>query len=156
VGDRLANLRAAAEGLGGHSDIELTGFSSVYETEAMDDAAGQRDFYNAVVEAETAMAPRDLLAACKEVERALGREPSDRRHAPRPIDVDLLLLGEESLDEGDLVIPHPGVAQRRFVLVPLLELSPALRLPGGAPLADALAALGGDQRVTRVAALDPE
>jgi 2-amino-4-hydroxy-6-hydroxymethyldihydropteridine diphosphokinase len=156
VGDRLANLRAAAEGLAGHSDIELTGSSSVYETEAMEDAAGQRDFYNAVVEAETGMGPRDLLAACKEVERALGREPSDRRHAPRPIDVDLLLFGDLRLDEGDLVIPHPGVARRRFVLVPLLELAPALALPGGGPLAAARAALGEDQRVTRVAALDPE
>jgi 2-amino-4-hydroxy-6-hydroxymethyldihydropteridine diphosphokinase len=122
----------------------------------MDDAAGQRDFYNAVVEAETGLGPRDLLAACKDMERALGRAPSDHRHAPRPIDVDLLLLGDVTLDEGDLVIPHPGVARRRFVLVPLLELAPALRLPAGAPLTDALATLGDDQRVTRVSALDPE
>jgi 2-amino-4-hydroxy-6-hydroxymethyldihydropteridine diphosphokinase len=156
VGDRLANLRAAAARLDAHGDIELTGSSSVYETEGMEGAVGQRDFYNAVVEAETGLGPRDLLAACKAVERALGREPGGSRHAPRPIDVDLLLLGELTLDDGDLVIPHPGVAGRRFVLVPLLELAPAIALPGGAPLADALAALGEDQRVTRVGALDPE
>ena len=110
----------------------------------MDDAAGQRDFYNAVVEAETALGPRELLAACKEVEGALGREPGGRRHAPRPIDVDLLLLGDLRLDEEGLTIPHPGVTRRRFVLVPLLELAPDLRF------GNALAALGDDQRVTLV------
>jgi 2-amino-4-hydroxy-6-hydroxymethyldihydropteridine diphosphokinase len=109
----------------------------------MDDAAGQRDFYNAVVEAETVLGPRELLAACKEVEAALGRESGGRRHSPRPIDVDVLLLGDLRLDEEDLVIPHPGVTRRRFVLVPLLELAPDL------PFGDALVALD-DQRVTPV------
>jgi 2-amino-4-hydroxy-6-hydroxymethyldihydropteridine diphosphokinase len=150
VGDRLANLRAAAERLGDHPELELTGTSSVYETEAIDDAIGQRDFYNAVVEAETALGPRDLLSVCKEVERALGRDPAGRRHAPRPIDVDLLLLGDLRVDEEDLVIPHPGVTRRRFVLVPLLEVAPDLSLPGAGPLAAALAALGKGQRVTCV------
>jgi 2-amino-4-hydroxy-6-hydroxymethyldihydropteridine diphosphokinase len=118
----------------------------VYETEAMDDAAGQRDFYNAVAEVETELAPRDLLAACKEIERELGREPGPR-HAPRPIDIDLLLFGDLRLEEEDLVIPHPDLTRRRFVLVPLLELAPEL------PYADALAALGDDQRVTLACAL---
>jgi 2-amino-4-hydroxy-6-hydroxymethyldihydropteridine diphosphokinase len=150
MGDRLANLRDAAERLGDHPELELAGTSSVYETEAIDDAIGQRDFYNAAVEAETALGPRDLLSVCKEVERALGRKPAGRRHAPRPIDVDLLLLGDLRVDEEDLVIPHPGITRRRFVLVPLLELAPDLSLPGGGPLAEALAALGEDQRVTYV------
>ena len=114
----------------------------------MDDAVGQRDFYNAVVEAETRLGPRDLLAACKRVERELGREPGGRRHAPRPIDIDLLLLGDLSLDEDDLVIPHPGIAHRRFVQVPLLELDPGLALLGGPA--------GEDQRVTPVGSLTEE
>jgi 2-amino-4-hydroxy-6-hydroxymethyldihydropteridine diphosphokinase len=134
VGDRLANLRGAVERLDAHPEVEVIARSSVYETEAMDDAVGQRDFYNAVVEVETALGPRDLLAVCKDVERALGREPGAPHHAPRPIDVDLLLLGDVRLEEEDLVIPHPGIARRRFVLVPLLELAP-------------------DQRVTRVGTL---
>jgi len=107
----------------------------------MDDAKGQRDFYNAVVEAEAELAPRALLTACKEIERKLGREPGGR-HAPRTIDIDLLLLGDLQVNQPDLVIPHPDLTRRRFVLVPLLELAPEL------PYHDALAALGDDQRIT--------
>jgi 2-amino-4-hydroxy-6-hydroxymethyldihydropteridine diphosphokinase len=116
--------------------------SSVYETEAMDDAAGQHDFYNAVVAVDTALEPRELLGACKEIERALGREPTGRRHGPRPIDVDLLLLGDLQVDEPDLVIPHPGIPHRAFVQVPLLELDSNLPV-----------ARSEGQRVTPVAAL---
>jgi 2-amino-4-hydroxy-6-hydroxymethyldihydropteridine diphosphokinase len=123
----------------------VTRVSSVYETEAMDDAAGQRDFFNAVAEVETDLAPRQLLEACKAIERELGREPGGRRHAARPIDVDLLLLGENPVDEPDLVIPHPDLERRRFVLVPLLELNPEL------PFQEALTALGDGQRVTAAA-----
>jgi 2-amino-4-hydroxy-6-hydroxymethyldihydropteridine diphosphokinase len=110
----------------------------------MDDALGQRDFYNAVVEVDTELPPKDLLAACKRIERQLGREPGGPRHGPRPIDLDLLLVGDLRVEEDDLVIPHPALTRRRFVLVPLLELAPDL------PYADALAAIGGGQRVTRV------
>jgi 2-amino-4-hydroxy-6-hydroxymethyldihydropteridine diphosphokinase len=123
--------------------IEVKDRSSVYETEALDDAAGQRDFYNAVVEVETELAPPDLLAACKRIERELGRQPGGRRHAPRPIDLDLLLADRLRVAEDDLVVPHPELERRRFVLAPLLELAPDL------PYADALAALGG-QRVVRI------
>jgi 2-amino-4-hydroxy-6-hydroxymethyldihydropteridine diphosphokinase len=135
------------QALRAHPAIEVTGVSAVYETEAMDDAAGQRDFYNAVVEAQTDLEPRALLAACKEVERELGREPGGPRHAPRPIDVDVLLLGDLVVREDDLTIPHPGLAGRRFVLVPLLELAPDL------PFGASAAALGEGQRVTRVGPL---
>jgi 2-amino-4-hydroxy-6-hydroxymethyldihydropteridine diphosphokinase len=108
----------------------------------MDDAAGQRDFYNAVVAVETPLAPRALLAASKEIERALGRVPGGPRHAPRPIDIDLLLFGDLRVDEHDLVIPHPGIAHRAFVQVPLLELGAELPVE-----------VAEDQRVTPVAAL---
>lgn len=105
--------------------------SPVYETEAMDDAAGQRDFYNAVAEVESELQPRELLAACKDIEQQLGREPSERRHAPRTIDIDLLLFGDQTIDEPDLVIPHPGIAHRAFVQVPLQALG--VELPGPVP-----------------------
>jgi 2-amino-4-hydroxy-6-hydroxymethyldihydropteridine diphosphokinase len=115
--------------LGQQAEIDVARASAVYETEPMDDAVGQRDFYNAVVEIETSLGPRELLAACKSVERSLGREPAGRRHAPRPIDIDLLRLGDLHVDEPDLVIPHPGIAHRAFVQVPLLELDSTLPVP---------------------------
>jgi 2-amino-4-hydroxy-6-hydroxymethyldihydropteridine diphosphokinase len=114
-----------------HAGIEVTRVSPVYETEAMDDAAGQRDFYNAVAEVESELQPRELLAACKDIEQQLGREPSERRHAPRTIDIDLLLFGDQTIDEPDLVIPHPGIAHRAFVQVPLQALG--VELPGPVP-----------------------
>jgi 2-amino-4-hydroxy-6-hydroxymethyldihydropteridine diphosphokinase len=141
-GDRLANLREAVRRLDAHPEIAVVSRSSVYETEAMDDAAGQRDFYNAAVAVETALEPRALLAVCKEMEQALGREPGGRRHAPRPIDIDLLVLGDFRIAEPDLVIPHPGIAHRAFVQVPLLELDPGLAVPRAE-----------GQRVTRIASL---
>jgi 2-amino-4-hydroxy-6-hydroxymethyldihydropteridine diphosphokinase len=105
----------------------------------MEGAVGQRDFYNAVVEVETTLGPRDLLSACKEIERGLGREPG-RRHAPRPIDIDVLLMDGLRLDEPDLVIPHPGLADRAFVQIPLRELGAQIPVVAG-------------QRVTRVESL---
>jgi len=154
VGDRKAKLDAALEELGWVDQVEVTACSAVYETEAMDDAAGQRDFYNAAVAVQTTLEPQDLLRRCKAIERRLGREPNPPRHAPRPIDVDVLLFGDRQVSEPDLVVPHPGITKRRFVLLPLLELDPALALPGGQPLAEALAALGDAQRAARVGALE--
>jgi 2-amino-4-hydroxy-6-hydroxymethyldihydropteridine diphosphokinase len=123
----------------------------VYETEPVGLVLDQRDFYNACVGVDTEFGPEELLDACKAVERSLGRESGGVRHGPRPIDVDLLLLGSSEYRSDRLTLPHPEVTSRRFVLVPLLELDPELTLPGGVRLADALAALGGaGQEVRRV------
>jgi 2-amino-4-hydroxy-6-hydroxymethyldihydropteridine diphosphokinase len=154
LGDRKANLGAALEELGWVDGVEVTACSAIYETEAMGDAAGQRDFYNAAVAVMTTLEPQDLLRRCKAIERRLGREPNPPRHAPRPIDLDVLLFDDRELSESSLVVPHPGITTRRFVLLPLLELDPALTLPGGQPLAEALAALGDGQRAARVGALE--
>ncbi len=121
--------------------------SSLYETEPVGEVLDQRDFLNACVRVRTALGPEALLDACKAVERELGREPGGVRHGPRPIDVDLLLLGDTEHRSERLVLPHPEVTSRRFVLVPLLELEPELALPDGAALGDALAALGPGQAV---------
>ncbi len=152
VGDRLELLRSARARIAAIPGVRVVGASSVYETEAMDDAAGQRDFLNACVRVETGMDPEALLARCKAVERALGRRAGGPRHAPRPVDVDLLILGDLRRSDPELTLPHPEIARRRFVLLPLLELDPDLRLPGGPPLAQTLQAVA-EQRVTRVAAL---
>ena len=148
-GDRLANLRAAREALGGHG-IEVTGSSSVYETAPQGEVTEQADFLNACLQIRTELEPEQLLDACKSVERELGRAPGGVRHGPRPIDVDVLLLGEHELRSERLTLPHAEVTSRRFVLEPLLELEPQLALPDGTRVADRLPQLA-DQRVTRLA-----
>jgi 2-amino-4-hydroxy-6-hydroxymethyldihydropteridine diphosphokinase len=107
----------------------------------------QPDFLNACVRIATALAPEPLLDACKAVERELGRRAGGVRHGPRPIDVDLLLLGAATHRSARLALPHEQVTSRRFVLVPLLELAPGLEVPGAGRAADALAALGDDAAV---------
>jgi 2-amino-4-hydroxy-6-hydroxymethyldihydropteridine diphosphokinase len=150
-GDRLGLLRAARDRLPGHG-VRVLRASSVYETEPVAEAAGQPDFLNACLRVETELEPEELLEVCKALERELGREPGGPRHGPRPLDLDVLLLGglEETGDR--LTLPHPEILRRRFVLVPLLELDPELRLPDGRALADALDATRG-QRVERVGTL---
>jgi len=123
--------------------------SSVYETEPVGLVLDQRSFYNACLRVETEHGPEELLAACKEVERELGRSSGGQRHGPREIDVDLLLLDSLEYRSERLALPHPELHSRRFVLVPLLELDPELTLPGGERLADALSRLEG-QAVQRV------
>ena len=148
IGDRRANLQAAVEVLWTH-DVVVLASSSVYETEPVGEVLDQREFFNACLKIETPLDPHGLLDACKAVERALGREPGGLRHGPRPIDVDVLLLGELQHQSERLRLPHREVLTRRFVLVPLLELDPDLEVPGGGRAADALAALGPGQDVRR-------
>jgi 2-amino-4-hydroxy-6-hydroxymethyldihydropteridine diphosphokinase len=150
-GDRLANLQAAREALG-RRGIEVTGASSVYETAPQGEITDQADFLNACLRIETALGPEELLDACKDVERELGRTPGGPRHGPRPIDVDVLLLGDLVVATDRLELPHREVQSRRFVLEPLLELDPALELPDGTPLASCLDAVA-DQPVERAASL---
>ncbi len=151
MGERHELLRAARERLGA-AGVRILGSSSAYETEAMDQAAGQLDFLNACLKVETELAPEDLLEQCKSVERALGRASGGERHSPRPIDVDVLLVDSLECATDQLTLPHPDIMGRRFVLLPLLELEPELRLPGGERLADALADVAG-QRAKRVGPL---
>ena len=149
VGDRRAMLERAAAELPGRG-VEVLASSSVYETEPVGLVLDQRDFYNACLRVRTGFEPDELLDACKDVERALGREAGGVRHGPRPIDVDVLLLGSLEYSSARLTLPHPEVLSRRFVLVPLLELDPELTLPDGRRAADALAALAEGQDVRRV------
>jgi 2-amino-4-hydroxy-6-hydroxymethyldihydropteridine diphosphokinase len=146
VGDRRANLEAAVAALPGQG-VAVLASSSVYETEPVGLVLDQREFFNACLAIETELDPEGLLDACKAVERELGRTPGGPRHGPRPIDVDLLLLGETTYRSQRLALPHAEVTSRRFVLVPLLELEPELTLPDGTRLADALAGLGEGQDV---------
>ena len=115
----------------------------------MGEVPDQRPFFNACVRAETALEPEPLLDVCKAVERALGREPGGVRHGPRPIDVDLLLLGDAPYASERLSLPHEQVTARRFVLIPLLELDIELTTPDGTRLADCMAKLPLDEGVRR-------
>jgi 2-amino-4-hydroxy-6-hydroxymethyldihydropteridine diphosphokinase len=146
VGDRRENLEAAVAALR-REGVEVTGSSSVYETEPVGEVPDQREFLNACLRVSTSLEPETLLDVCKAVERAVGREAGGPRHGPRVIDVDVLLLGDLAHSSERLRLPHPEVASRRFVLVPLLELDAGLALPGGPRLDAALAQLGPGQWV---------
>lgn len=151
VGDRRAQLEAAVAALPRHG-VRVLASSSTYETEPVGEILDQPDFLNAVARVRTALGPLELLDACKQVELELGRDPSAPRHSPRPVDLDLLLLGGIELEHDRLRLPHAEVTARRFVLVPLLELDPELTLPDGTRLAPILERLPG-QRVERVGSL---
>lgn len=125
--------------------------SSLYETEPVGEVLDQPDFLNGAIRIRTDLEPEALLDLCKLIEAEAGRDFAGPRHGPRPIDVDLLLLGDVELVTDRLTLPHPEVTSRRFVLEPLLELDPELRLPDGNGLRDALDGLGPGQRVNRVA-----
>ena len=151
VGDRRANLQAAVDALPAHG-VRVTASSATYDTDPVGPVRDQPAFLNACVQIETDLAPEALLDACKAVERELGRAlPGEAGYVlkgPRPIDVDLLLLGDTAYASERLTLPHEQVTSRRFVLIPLLELDFELRTPDGERLRDALARLPLDEGVT--------
>jgi 2-amino-4-hydroxy-6-hydroxymethyldihydropteridine diphosphokinase len=134
LGDREGTIRAAVAELPG-----LVSVSTLRETDPVG-ITDQPRFLNGVAALETELAPRELLDVLLTVERRLGRERG-QRWGPRTIDLDLLLYGNEVIDETGLTIPHPRLHERRFVLEPLAELSPALVVPGRGRLEDLLAEL---------------
>lgn len=146
VGDSAGHLRAAVELLEAEG-IEIDAVSSTYVTEPVGEILDQPDFLNAAVRIRTDLEPEELLDVCKRVEAERGRRFDLPRHSPRPLDVDLLLLGDIEMSNDRLTLPHREVTSRRFVLVPLLELDPELSLPDGTRLGDALASLPAGERV---------
>jgi 2-amino-4-hydroxy-6-hydroxymethyldihydropteridine diphosphokinase len=146
LGERRVHLEAAVARLPEHG-VAVVASSSVYETEPVGLVLDQPSFLNACVSVQFAGGALDLLNACKAVEREVGRAAGGIRHGPRVIDVDVLLLGELEFVSERLVLPHPEVTSRRFVLVPLLELDQELQLPGGERLAASLDGLAGGQDV---------
>jgi len=128
LGDRRRNLEAALEALRAHPQITVSAVSAFLETDPVGGPPGQGKFLNAAAEIETDLAPEALLEELKRIERALGRTPGPR-WGPREIDLDILLYGKEVLETETLVIPHPRMRERRFVLAPLAEIAPAARDP---------------------------
>ena len=148
VGDRQAFCRRAVEVIGAHPEIQIDAVSSLYETSPV--GPPQRSFINMVVRITTELGARELFAACKAIEEQLGRQPGEFRWGPRVIDLDVLLFGDEKIVEADLEIPHPRMTERRFVLVPLLEIDPEVSDPWGTPYREWL-----DEAVGEVVYIEP-
>jgi 2-amino-4-hydroxy-6-hydroxymethyldihydropteridine diphosphokinase len=130
VGDRLGHLRRALDALEAKG-IAVVRVSSVYETDPV--GPPQPDYLNAVAEVSTSLSPADLVRTLKAAETDAGRVQRER-WGPREIDLDLLLYGDETVDEEGVAVPHPELTHRAFVLVPLIEIAPYLDLPSGEPV----------------------
>src|SRR5262249_29254727 len=126
LGDRAVNLRAAIDALA-EAGVRVKKNSSFYETEPVD-YLEQPWFLNCAVEAETSLAPLDLLHALRKIESQLGSKKEFAK-GPRILDMDILLYGEQTISSPELQIPHPRMLERNFVLAPLAEIAPNLRHP---------------------------
>jgi 2-amino-4-hydroxy-6-hydroxymethyldihydropteridine diphosphokinase len=129
LGDREGTIRAAVAALGEEEGIEVVAVSTLRDTEPV--GVGEQPRYlNGVAALETTLTPRRLLERLLEVEQRFGRVRVPAEHGPRTLDLDLLLYGDEAIDEPGLTVPHPRLHERRFVLEPLAELAPGLVVPG--------------------------
>jgi 2-amino-4-hydroxy-6-hydroxymethyldihydropteridine diphosphokinase len=131
LGDRLANLRAAREAIVGLPGVGLPVLSSpIYETDPINCEPAAGMFFNAVIEFDYSGKPIELIQQLREIENALGRPPNHPRNTSRKIDIDILYVGDMTIDTEKLRLPHPRMHERRFVLQPLAEIRPDLVLPG--------------------------
>lgn len=135
VGDRVLFCRRAVDELKAQQGVAVEAVSSLYETSPIG-GPPQRSFVNLVCRVAVDFGARELLRVCMEIEDRLGREPSAIRWGPRVIDLDVLTFGDEKINEPDLEIPHPRMTQRRFILVPLLEIDPDVADPWGRKYGD--------------------
>jgi 2-amino-4-hydroxy-6-hydroxymethyldihydropteridine diphosphokinase len=140
LGERRVNMQRAADALP-PAGVKLLASSSTYDTDPVGELPDQPSFLNACLLVETELEPLKLLEEVKGLERALGRRDGEGRQRPRLIDIDILLLGDLELANERIAVPHGQLLQRRFVLIPALELDFDLSTPAGASLADALLAL---------------
>jgi len=147
LGDAAAALRAAVAALSALPRTRLLARSSVYRSAPID--AGGPDYLNAVVQLDTGLSAHELLAQLHVIEQRQGRE-RPFRNAPRSLDLDMLLYGDEVIVSDDLVVPHPRLPQRAFALVPMAELAPDLVIPGFGPIGGLLPGVAG-QVIERLA-----
>jgi 2-amino-4-hydroxy-6-hydroxymethyldihydropteridine diphosphokinase len=152
LGDRLGNLQMARDRIRTLDGVTLpTVQSAVYETSPVDCEVGAQKFYNAVIEIGFEKSADELFVALQEIEHALGREPNHRSNVSRTIDLDLLYFGSEERAELPLQLPHPRMTGRKFVLQPLCDIAPDLRLPGQTKnVGELLAELPEQGRITRL------
>ena len=149
VGDRRTALQAAADALAARG-MRVLASSSTYDTDPVGEVLDQPSFLNCCLRVETDLGPEELLDLVKEIEASLGRDlEGGVRHGPRPIDIDLLLLGDLAYESERLTLPHEQATSRRFVLIPLLELDFDLETPDGTRLSEAFEELGFEEGVRR-------
>jgi 2-amino-4-hydroxy-6-hydroxymethyldihydropteridine diphosphokinase len=148
LGDRGATLHAALRELEASGEVRVLRRSSLYATAPVG-KTDQPEFYNLAVEVETPLPPEALLDRCQAVEAHLGRVRGER-WGPRTVDVDILLYDRQTVSTERLIVPHPEMLRRRFVLEPLLEIAPDAVLPDGSPITPHLPPLAG-QSVRRLA-----
>ncbi|WP_175102804.1 2-amino-4-hydroxy-6-hydroxymethyldihydropteridine diphosphokinase [Pararobbsia alpina] len=146
LGDARQTLKDAVVCLAQHASVTVLAKSSFYRSAPVD--AGGDDYLNVAAAIDTTLSAQQLLALCLSIEHHFGRE-RPFRNAPRTLDLDVLLYGQETIDSPQLVVPHPRMTRRAFVVVPLLELDPALEIPGLGLLQGFLADVA-DQRIERV------
>ncbi|MHB9155046.1 MAG: 2-amino-4-hydroxy-6-hydroxymethyldihydropteridine diphosphokinase [Endomicrobiales bacterium] len=150
IGKREDNIESALRLLQDDPRVTLAGVSSLYETSPV--GPRQRDFLNAAAKIRTSLGPRALLRALKGIEARLGRRPGGGRWGPRAIDLDILFYGSKVLKGKTLELPHPRLAERLFVLIPLAEIAPGFRHPvlkkTVRKLRDNLLLTSGKQKVT--------
>ena len=139
LGDREGNFRQAVELLSAEDGVDVVAVSEIRETDPVGPVE-QGPFLNGAVRIETDLAPRELLERLLAVEERLGRVRRER-WGPRTIDLDLLLYGDDIVDEPGLTVPHPRLHERRFALEPLSDLAPSLEIPGKGPISTLLAEL---------------
>ena len=144
LGDRARTLESVPAALRSRS-IHVTDSSRIFETVAVGEPEGQPDFLNQVLEITTVCSPREVFEACRAIEFAHGRGrwPQDRV-GPRTLDIDLLAIDGETINDYDLIVPHPRLHERAFVLAPLAEVAPDLEIAGHGTVASLLVSLGAD------------
>jgi 2-amino-4-hydroxy-6-hydroxymethyldihydropteridine diphosphokinase len=128
MGERIDYLTGAIEKLNEHEKVKVVNVSSVYETDPVG-YTEQSAFLNIVLSVITKLYPHELLEECMKIETELGRK-REIRWGPRTIDLDILLFNQENIDTKELIIPHPRMSERAFVLIPLLEIASDLSIPG--------------------------
>lgn len=148
LGDRMYALQGGVEAIADTPEVWVTGVSPVYETEPVDAPEGSESFLNAVLTLDTTLSARTLLERAHAVEAAYGRERGDL-HAPRTLDVDLIVVGDRHADDENLKLPHPRAAERAFVLAPWFDIEPDAEIPGYGLISELLEKTGRDGVVRR-------
>ena len=144
LGDRKAYLNAGRKAISALPETLVQRCSSLYETPAWGTSTPQTDYLNAVLAVTTTLSPLELWLRTSAIEQAQGRARNDEKNTARTLDIDLLLVDDIVMNTVDLILPHPRMHLRKFVLQPLLEIAPDIKIPGLGSATDLLAKIAGD------------